>query len=97
MIPSRFDKPLGPTITAEGPKANSTYDYVVVGSGPGGAPLAARLALANYSVLLIDAGEDQLGGLTPLSSKEEWLDTRSKRKPLNMFHVLSTWTILVGL
>lgn len=58
MISSRFDKPLGPTITAEGPKANSTYDYVVVGSGPGGAPLAARLALANYSVLLIDAGED---------------------------------------
>lgn len=55
---SRFDQPLGPTITAEGPKANSTYDYVVVGSGPGGAPLAARLALANYSVLLIDAGED---------------------------------------
>ncbi|KAG8158258.1 hypothetical protein KVR01_012019 [Diaporthe batatas] len=53
-----FDQPLGPTITPEGPKANSTYDYVVVGSGPGGAPLAARLALANYSVLLIDAGED---------------------------------------
>ncbi|KAK2609465.1 hypothetical protein N8I77_002962 [Diaporthe amygdali] len=53
-----FDQPLGPTITAEGPVANSTYDYVVVGSGPGGAPLAARLALANYSVLLIDAGED---------------------------------------
>lgn len=38
---------------------NATYDYVVVGSGPGGAPLAARLALANYSVLLIDAGEDR--------------------------------------
>jgi choline dehydrogenase len=30
----------------------------VVGSGPGGAPLAARLALAGHSVLLIDAGED---------------------------------------
>ncbi|KAI3393293.1 hypothetical protein diail_4475 [Diaporthe ilicicola] len=53
-----FDEPLGPTITAQGPEANSTYDYVVVGSGPGGAPLAARLAMANYSVLLIDAGED---------------------------------------
>ncbi|KAK8908900.1 hypothetical protein QC760_003245 [Botrytis cinerea] len=34
------------------------YEYVVVGSGPGGAPLAARLALAGHSVLLIDAGED---------------------------------------
>jgi len=38
--------------------ANSTYDYIVVGSGPGGAPVAARLALAGHSVLLIDAGED---------------------------------------
>ncbi|KAF7938593.1 uncharacterized protein EAE98_000931 [Botrytis deweyae] len=34
------------------------YEYVVVGSGPGGAPVAARLALAGHSVLLIDAGED---------------------------------------
>lgn len=34
------------------------YEYVVVGSGPGGAPLASRLALAGHSVLLIEAGED---------------------------------------
>ncbi|KAH8895594.1 GMC oxidoreductase [Thozetella sp. PMI_491] len=37
----------------------SSYDYIVVGSGPGGGPLAARLALAGNTVLLIDAGEDQ--------------------------------------
>ncbi|CAI6095963.1 unnamed protein product [Clonostachys chloroleuca] len=37
---------------------NSTYDYVIVGSGAGGSPLAARLAKAGYSVLLLDAGED---------------------------------------
>ncbi|KAF9478102.1 putative choline dehydrogenase [Pholiota conissans] len=36
----------------------NTYDYVVVGSGPGGGPLAARLAQAGFSVLLIDAGDD---------------------------------------
>jgi len=36
-----------------------SYDYVVVGSGPGGGPLAARLAIAGFSVLLIDAGDDQ--------------------------------------
>lgn len=36
-----------------------TYDYVVVGSGPGGGPVAARLAIAGYKVLLIDAGDDQ--------------------------------------
>lgn len=34
------------------------YEYVVVGSGPGGAPLAARLAIAGHKVLLIDAGAD---------------------------------------
>lgn len=40
------------------PEANSTYEYIIVGSGAGGSPLAARLALAGHSVLLIDAGED---------------------------------------
>ncbi|OHW99271.1 choline dehydrogenase [Colletotrichum incanum] len=41
--------------------ANETldgYDYVVVGSGPGGGPVAANLAIAGYKVLLIDAGGD---------------------------------------
>ncbi|OLN88354.1 Oxygen-dependent choline dehydrogenase 1 [Colletotrichum chlorophyti] len=41
--------------------ANATledYDYVVVGSGPGGGPVAANLAIAGYKVLLIDAGGD---------------------------------------
>jgi choline dehydrogenase len=35
------------------------YEYVVVGSGAGGAPLAARLAIAGYKVLLVEAGDDQ--------------------------------------
>src|SRR5262245_51755152 len=37
--------------------AQDTYDYIVVGSGPGGGPLASNLARANYSVLLIEAGD----------------------------------------
>lgn len=37
----------------------SEYDYIVVGSGPGGAPVASKLALSGYSVLLMDAGDDQ--------------------------------------
>ena len=39
--------------------ATTTYDYIVVGSGPGGAPLAANLARAGYSTLLIEAGGDE--------------------------------------
>ncbi|KAF2729105.1 alcohol oxidase [Polyplosphaeria fusca] len=39
------------------------YEYVVVGSGPGGSPVASRLALQGHSVLLIDAGQDFSGDL----------------------------------
>ncbi|KAI1364652.1 hypothetical protein F5Y08DRAFT_339410 [Xylaria arbuscula] len=38
--------------------ATETYDYIVVGSGPGGAPLAANLARAGFSVTLLEAGVD---------------------------------------
>ncbi|KAK2035850.1 choline dehydrogenase [Colletotrichum somersetense] len=48
---------LGPQLTAA-PPPEKVYEYIVVGSGPGGAPLAARLAMAGHSVLLIDAGGD---------------------------------------
>ena len=65
-------------MTAAGPVAGSTYDYVIVGSGAGGAPLAARLAMANFSVLLIEAGEDHgkerqttVPALHPLSTNYE--------------------------
>jgi len=37
----------------------TTYDYIVVGSGPGGSPLAANLARAGYSTLLIEAGGNE--------------------------------------
>ena len=35
------------------------YDFIVVGSGAGGGPLACRLAEANFKTLLIEAGNDQ--------------------------------------
>lgn len=41
------------------PIDNKTYEYIVVGSGPGGSPLASNLARAGHSVLLIEAGDDQ--------------------------------------
>lgn len=37
----------------------TAYDYVVVGSGPGGGTTAANLAEAGYTVLLLDAGGDE--------------------------------------
>lgn len=40
------------------PAEETTYDYIVIGSGPGGGPLASDLARANYTVLLIEAGSD---------------------------------------
>jgi choline dehydrogenase len=36
-----------------------TYDYIVVGSDPGGGPLASNLAKSGATVLLLEAGDDQ--------------------------------------
>lgn len=49
----------GPGIS-EGPAAP---EYIIVGSGAGGGTLAARLARAGHSVLLLEAGEDVGGKL----------------------------------
>lgn len=45
------------TAVAQDPSAS--YDYIVVGSGAAGAPLAANLARGGHSVLLLEAGDDQ--------------------------------------
>ncbi|KAK5629957.1 hypothetical protein RRF57_005672 [Xylaria bambusicola] len=47
----------GPTLKPA-PPPKKEYEYIVVGSGPGGSPLAVNLAKAGHSVLLIDAGGD---------------------------------------
>ena len=36
----------------------SDFEYIIIGSGAGGGPLAANLARAGFKVLLIDAGGD---------------------------------------
>lgn len=46
------------TPTNETEQSAVEFDYIVVGSGAGGGPLAARLALAGCRVLVIEAGSD---------------------------------------
>ncbi|MDB4935928.1 MAG: oxidoreductase [Labilithrix sp.] len=44
--------------------SSGAYEYIVVGSGAGGGPLAARLARAGKRVLLLEAGDDVAKSLT---------------------------------
>ncbi|KAI7218936.1 glucose-methanol-choline oxidoreductase-like protein [Hortaea werneckii] len=49
----------GTAFAAPHARQSEDYEYIVVGSGPGGGPLASRLARAGHSTLLIEAGDDQ--------------------------------------
>ncbi|KAF8188445.1 hypothetical protein K438DRAFT_1972148 [Mycena galopus ATCC 62051] len=55
VSPAASVLPACPTATQ---RSKSDYDFVVIGAGVGGGPLAARLALNGFSVLVIDAGHD---------------------------------------
>ncbi|KAJ7147501.1 choline dehydrogenase [Mycena crocata] len=43
-------------LPACGDSSTAEYDYIVVGAGAGGGPLASRLAINGFKVLLMDAG-----------------------------------------
>ena len=45
-------------MAGEGTSHRSSYDFVIVGSGAGGGPLACNLAKAGQKVLLLEAGGD---------------------------------------
>lgn len=46
-------------------EATTPFDYIVVGSGAGGGPLAARLAISGKTVLVIEAGSDPANARSP--------------------------------
>ncbi|KAI0854781.1 hypothetical protein F4860DRAFT_507953 [Xylaria cubensis] len=63
------------------------YEYVIIGSGPGGGTLAANLARDGHSVFLIEAGEDKGDGL--LQRAPAYADTNSE-------HPDQSWAFFVG-
>jgi len=48
-----------PPVSCEQPANSASYEYIVVGSGAGGGPLAANIAKAGHRVLLLEAGGDE--------------------------------------
>lgn len=57
------------------------YDYIVVGSGAGGGPLAARLAIYGQKVLLLEAGDDE--GSTVYESIPAFFPAASEYTPMS--------------
>ncbi|KAF2001603.1 GMC oxidoreductase [Amniculicola lignicola CBS 123094] len=62
FLKSTFVSLLSLSVLSSTVTAADEYDYIVVGSGPGGGTVASNLARANYTVLLIEAGDQSTQG-----------------------------------
>lgn len=63
----------GPTVTSQPVPTDMAYDYIVVGGGAGGIPIADRLSEAGKSVLLIEKGPPSTGRWGG-TMKPDWLE-----------------------
>ncbi|KAJ8123784.1 hypothetical protein ONZ43_g345 [Nemania bipapillata] len=59
--PDPGDPAPGPTPTCHPEMSNQTFDYIIIGGGAGGIPVADRLSEKGYSVLLLEKGPASLG------------------------------------
>jgi cholesterol oxidase len=71
----------------------STYDFVIIGSGYGGAIAAARLAAANLnpkpSVCILERGKERQPGEFPETLAAVVGEARSSANPLGLFELLT--------
>jgi cholesterol oxidase len=73
-------------------RRKSAYDFVIVGSGYGGAIAAARLAAAHVtakpSVCVFERGKEWPVGSFPDSFENYMAETRSSANPLGLYETL---------
>ncbi|KAI0172237.1 putative cellobiose dehydrogenase [Hypoxylon sp. FL1284] len=62
-----------PPVCSNVTTAGQTWDYIIVGSGAGGIPMADRLTEAGHSVLLLEKGPPSTG-IWGGTMKPEWLE-----------------------
>lgn len=65
---------------SSGAKTDAEYDYIIVGSGAGGGPLAVNLSKAGFKVLLLEAGTDQ--GSSPVYKVPAWHTQSTEAKDM---------------
>ena len=74
-------------------RRKSAYDFVVIGSGYGGAISAARLAAANLnpkpSICILERGKEWQPGSFPETAPDVLRETRSDLNPLGLYELLN--------
>lgn len=77
------------------PTADAEYDYVIIGSGPGGGVLGTNLAKAGHSVFLIEAGDTSpgrgFGAYTPTVTWDFFVNHYPKGDERNNLYSHLTW------